>query len=162
MAGSPTIEQIITLLEAQPRRIAGLTAGLLPAQLHNRPGPDEWSLNEILAHLRSCADVWGDCIRTIVTGDPPIIIRATNPRTWARSTNYHETAFRPSFEAFTGQRAELLAFLRKLTPDQWELTATVTGAGKPLERTPRFYAQWLAEHERSHIKYIERMVKPMG
>jgi len=36
--------------------------------------------------------------------------------------------------------------------------ATVTGAGKPRERTVYTYALWLANHERSHIKQIERMV----
>jgi hypothetical protein len=37
----------------------------------------------------------------------------------------------------------------------------VTGAGKPLERTVLFYAQWLARHERPHVKQIERIVNPL-
>jgi hypothetical protein len=36
--------------------------------------------------------------------------------------------------------------------------ATVTGAGRTLERTVLFYAQWLASHERPHVKQIERAV----
>ena len=35
------------------------------------------------------------------------------------------------------------------------------GAGKVLERTVLFYAQWLAEHERPHVKQIERIVNTM-
>jgi hypothetical protein len=37
----------------------------------------------------------------------------------------------------------------------------VTVAGKPRERTVRFYAEWLAIHERPHVKQIERMVRTM-
>jgi hypothetical protein len=36
--------------------------------------------------------------------------------------------------------------------------ALVTGAGKPRERTVQMYARWLANHEQSHIKQIERIV----
>jgi hypothetical protein len=36
--------------------------------------------------------------------------------------------------------------------------ATVTGAGKPRERTVHTYGQWLANHERSHFRQIERIV----
>jgi hypothetical protein len=57
------------------------------------------------------------------------------------------------------QRAELLALLESLTPEDWARGATVTGAGKPLERTVQFYGQWLAEHERSHLKQFKQLVK---
>jgi hypothetical protein len=57
--------------------------------------------------------------------------------------------------------AELLAILEPLAPVGWARAATVTGAGKPLERTVRFYAEWLAVHERPHVKQIERIVNTM-
>jgi hypothetical protein len=63
--------------------------------------------------------------------------------------------------AFAAQRAELLAVLESLPPDGWSRAATVTGAGKPLERTVLFYARWLAEHERPHVKQVARLVTRM-
>jgi len=45
-----------------------------------------------------------------------------------------------------------------LPPEGWSRAATVTGAGKVLERTVLFYAQWLARHERQHVKQVERIV----
>ena len=77
---SLTIEQILTLLAETPPRIAALTAKLAPAQLHTAPDPGEWSANDVLAHLRACADMWGNCIVTIIAEDTPTI-RAVNPRT---------------------------------------------------------------------------------
>ena len=85
-------------------------------------------------------------------------LRAINPRTWINQTNYLDLEFRPSLRAFTTQRADLLAVLEPLPPEGWSRAATVTGAGVPLVRTVRFYAEWLARHERPHLKQIERIV----
>lgn len=155
---SLTIEQVLNLLRTTPLRLDALTADLSSEKLQTRPKPDEWSANEVLAHLRACADVWGNCIVAIMAGDMPIL-RAVNPRTWIEKTNYLELEFRPSLRAFATQRADLLAVLSPLPPESWERSATVTGAGKVLERTVLFYARWLAGHERPHVKQIERIVK---
>ncbi len=68
-----TIEQILTILAETPSRITALTTILEPAQLQAKPNCDEWSANDILAHLRACADVWGHCIALIITQDKPTI-----------------------------------------------------------------------------------------
>ena len=157
---SLTIEQVLTLLAEAPPRIAALTAGLTPAQLHAAPNPDEWSANDVLAHLRPCADVWGNCIAVIIAEDTPTI-RAVNPRTWIRKTDYLELKFQPSLRAFTAQRTELLQVLEPLKPKDWSRAATVTGAGKPLVQTVLSYADRLARHERPHLKQIKRIVNTM-
>ena len=155
-----TIEQALTALAETPPRLTALTAGLVPAQLQTRPSPAEWSLNEILAHLRACADMWGGCMRTIIAEDRPTL-RAVNPRTWIKQTNYLQLEFRPSLRAYARQRAKLLAVLKPLPPEGWSRAATVTGAGKVLERTVLFYAQWLARHERPHVKQVARIVNTL-
>ena len=50
---SLAIDQALTLLAENPARIAELTVGLTPTQLHATPGRNEWSANEVLAHLRA-------------------------------------------------------------------------------------------------------------
>ena len=100
--------------------------------------------------------MWGKYIGVILNEDHPTF-KAVNPTTWIKQTNYREQEFQPSLRAFTVQRAELLAVLKPLPPQAWSRAATVTGAGKPRERTIRTYAQWLANHERSHFKQMERI-----
>ena len=148
------------MLGAAPQRLDALTAGLPPAQLHTASGPDEWSANDVLAHLRACADQWGGSIARIVAEDHPTI-RAINPRAWIKRTDYPELEFRPSFDAYCKQRAELLAALESLPPEGWTRSATVTGAGAVLTRTVLTYAQWLARHERPHVKQVEHIVNAM-
>ncbi len=157
---SLTIEQVLTLLAETPPRIAALTDGLVPAQLQTTPNHDGWSVNDVLAHLRACADVWGNCIVAMIAEDTPTL-RAVNPRTWIKKTDYLELEFRPSLRSFATQRADLLAVLEPLPIDAWSRTATVTKTGKVLEQTVLFYAQWLARHERQHIKQVERIVNTM-
>ena len=157
---SLTIEQVLTLLAETPRRLEALTAGVPAARLQTTPNDDEWSANDVLAHLRACADVWGGCIAVIIAEERPTL-RAVNPRTWITQTDYRELEFRPSLRAFAAQRAELLAVLEPLPPESWSRAATVTGAGKTLERTVLSYARWLAEHERPHVKQIARLVTTM-
>lgn len=149
--------ELLTMLAAAPPRLAALTTGLAPAQLQHASAPGEWSPVEVLAHLRACADVWGDCIAAILSQEHPTL-RAINPRTWIGQTDYPELAFHASLQAFADQRVALLATLDRLAPDDWARSATITGAGRPLERTVRFYAEWLANHERPHLKQIERIV----
>ncbi|MDQ6746969.1 MAG: DinB family protein [Candidatus Dormibacteraeota bacterium] len=148
---------MLTLLAATPPRIAALTTGLGPAQLQISPTPEGWSANEVLAHLRACADVWGDCIVAMIAQDMPTL-RAVNPRSWIKKTDYRAQEFQPSLLAFATQRTHLLAVLAPLAPAGWSRAATITGAGKALERTVLSYAQWLARHERPHVKQIERLV----
>ena len=152
-----TIDQVLTALAGQPKEIVALTADLARTRLHDPPSRGAWSLNDVLAHLRSCSDVWGKYIATIIAEDRPTI-RAMNPTTWIKSTNYPELDFAPSLRAFTKQRAGLLAVLRPLPRAGWSRSATVTGAGRPRERTVLDYAQWLANHERSHVRHIVRVV----
>jgi DinB superfamily len=94
---------------------------------------------------------------TMVREDHPTI-RAISPRTWIHSTDYPDWAFRPSFEAYSRQRAELLALLEGLSPEDWACGGTFTGAGRLLERTVLSEASTIAVHERPHIKQIERIV----
>jgi hypothetical protein len=156
-----TVEEILTLLAEHPKRIAAVTARRPAAYLTTEPSPDEWSVNDVLAHLRACADVWGGAIATIIAEDEPTLT-GINPRTWIKQTDYPELAFRTSLRSFTRQRADLLAILEPLPPDRWLRTATVRAWGQRYESSLLFYADKLARHERTHVKQIEDAIAAFG
>jgi uncharacterized damage-inducible protein DinB len=152
------LDEVLRLLANTSGRIAELTADV-PAELPaTRPATTEWSVNEILAHLRSCADVWGDCIALLLSQDHPTL-RAINPRQWIKRTDYPVQAYQASLRAFTDQRDKLLPVVQRLTPEQWARTATIRGAGSPLEKDEFSIAHRLALHERSHFAHIARTVQ---
>jgi DinB superfamily len=152
-----SIDEILELLEAAGPRLTTATARVAPEVLLGAPADGEWSASEVLAHMRSCADVWGDGIARVLAEDHPTI-RAMNPRQWIKRTDYREQAFHPSLRAFVEQRDALLLRLRGLTPADWARDATIVGAGKPLRWTVYSYAERLAVHERAHVTQIVRIV----
>jgi len=152
-----TVERILTILSETPDRLAELTAGITPAQLTTAPEAGEWSAVEVLAHLRSCSDAWGDAIDSILAEDHPTIA-TFNAHSGIEPMRYRNSEFRTSLRAYTRQRAKLLTTLEELRPRGWERAATVTGAGTPLEKDVHAFAQRLARHERPHIKQIQDLV----
>jgi hypothetical protein len=159
-SSSLTIEQVLTLLAATPPRIAELTDDVAPARLQAGHAPDDWSANEVLAHLRACADVWGGCIAAMLAEERPTL-RLVSPRTWIKKTDYRDQEFPAALRTFATQRADLLAVLQPLPPDGWSRAATMTRAGEVLERTVLFYGQSLAQHELQHLEQVERIVSAM-
>jgi hypothetical protein len=151
-----TREQILALLEETPECIATATTGLAESQLSVVPRLGEWSLKDILAHLRSCADVGGEAIARITTEDYPTF-NAVNPRTWVEESGYLRLEFGTSLRAFAIQRARLLSGLRRLAPKDWSRAATVTSGSRTREETVLSYAHWLARHERAHYPEIRRL-----
>jgi hypothetical protein len=155
-----TVEQILSVLRDTPGRLSGLTGDLTEAKLHAAPEPGEWSVTEIAAHLRSCADVWGQAIETIATTNHPTI-RAVSPTTWIKSTDYRELAFASSLQAFRNQRDQLLTLLGELPDQGWSRSATVLGGGRPLEITVHTYANRLARHERTHWRQVAKTAQAL-
>ncbi|WP_143447874.1 DinB family protein [Kineosporia sp. R_H_3] len=150
-----TVEQVLAQLRSTPARLRDLSRGVAPEVLRTAPAPDEWSANDVLAHLRACADRWGEAATRIVEEDEPRI-RGTEPRVWITRTDYPDLQFAPSLRAFVRQRRALLAVLEPLSPEDWQRTGILVGAGRPVPRTVHTYAERLARHERPHVKQVER------
>jgi hypothetical protein len=152
---------VLDQLRATPLRLRELTSGVAPELLRTSPGPDEWSANDVLAHLRACSDRWGEAATRIIEEDRPKI-RGTEPRIWITKTNYLDLEFAPSLRVFVRQRKALLAVLDPLSPDAWQRTGTLVGAGKPVDLTAYYYAERLARHERPHVKQIAKVVAALS
>jgi DinB family protein len=155
-----TLDEILIQLPATPERIAAFATGVAPAKLRKSSVPGEWSATEVLAHLRACADVWGNNIVRIIREDKPAWV-AVNPRSWIEKTDYVDLEFAPSLRAFTKQRAGLMAELGPLPRKDWSRVAVVSGGAPTYERTVLYYAERLARHERAHVKQIGRIIKTL-
>lgn len=151
------IKAVLKILATTPRRIAAASQGLGNARLHFKPDEETWSANELLAHLRACADVWGKSMLAMIAQDQPTL-RYVSPRTWIRKTNYPELEFDASFQAFTHQRRELLKSLKALTLKDWSRSATFTGTTSGRHQTVFSYAQRMANHENEHCEQIEALL----
>jgi len=109
----PEIEKYLGLLTATPQRIQEAVKGWNEAQLQSKAGNQSWSVNEILAHLRSCADLWTYSIYAMLAENEPAF-SDINERKWAKVTGYADLSFAQSFQAYALQRKNLLRVLQAL------------------------------------------------
>jgi len=157
-AHASEIRAVLTLLSETPKTIARIAQGLDEQQLHRQPDVDAWSAQEIVAHLRACAEVWGRSIDRMVTEDHPTI-RYVSPRGWIRKTDYLQQDFRETLRKFSEQRAGLVTRLRKLPARGWTRSATFTGTTSGRDGTVLSYANRIAEHEVRHLDQLRRTLK---
>ena len=155
MPVAPTeIDKILILLAETPQRLASMTGGLDNTRLQVGPDQDAWSVNEILGHLRACADVWGRSIEAMISQEHPTL-RYVSPRTRMRKANYSAQEYHNSLAAFTEQREDLLQVLNALKIEDWSRGATFTGTARGREQTVFSYTQRLAGHEAQHLDQVE-------
>ena len=152
------VDELLGSLEAVPRHLASLSAGQDDGRLHRRPSVDAWSANDVLAHLRTCADVWGGSIKTMIERDQPTL-RYVSPRGRMRKSGYPALAFRPLLEGYAAQRDILVRTLRSLAIGDWARGATFMGTTRGREATILGYVRRIVAHEREHLDQIEAVLR---
>jgi hypothetical protein len=148
------IEKYLGLLSNTSRRIMKATQGFDDVRLQYKIDQKAWSVNDILAHLRSCADVWGGSIEAMLAQDRPTL-PYRHPRQWIKKTNYSNLLFDESFQAFRLQRKSLLNVLNNLSFEDWSRAAII----KHREHTVLSETRRMALHEDVHCQQIEELLK---
>ena len=151
-------EGVMDILRTTVPRLDELTRGVAQKRLSTVTDYG-WSVNDQLAHLRACHDVLGGNMLRIVREDHPSW-KGMAPGAWQKQTDYFDWTFGPAFEVFRAQRAELLEVLEPMPMEGWERTATVWAPpGVVYEYSTLYYGDWMARHERSHLKHMARILK---
>jgi hypothetical protein len=148
------IAKYLNLLAETPRRIRRATQGFDEVRLQFKPDKDSWSINDILAHLRSCADVWGASIDAMLAAENPTV-PYRHPRQWIKKTDYPELPFHGSLQVFVEQRQKLLKVLKPLAFEDWSRGALIKGR----EHTVFTQVRRMAQHENEHCGQIESLLK---
>jgi hypothetical protein len=148
-AAQPDIRAVLTLLSETPKQIDRIARGCSDRQLHRKPEADAWSAQEVVAHLRACAEVWGRSIDRMLAADHPTI-RYVTPRGWIKKTNHLKMNIPDTLRAFSQQRALLIERLSKLNACGWARGATFTATTLGRNATVLSYATRIADHEVRH------------
>jgi hypothetical protein len=138
-----------------PAVLAELISGAAPQQLTTRPHPDKWSVGEILAHLAEdeIATAWR--YRQMVEHSG-IELAGFDQELWARLGNYRDRTPGESLTLFRLLRESNLAFLKQLTPEQWECFGIHAERGRI---TVRDLAAHMAGHDANHIEQVRRILQ---
>jgi uncharacterized damage-inducible protein DinB len=83
MSSQYETKETLAMLSETLEYMKALVSGIDPSALHTKPDADTWSMNDILAHLRACSDVWGKSIARMLNEDNPTT-RYVSPRTYMK------------------------------------------------------------------------------
>jgi len=152
------IRAVLTALSKALKQIDLLFRGCSEQQLHRKPEAEAWSAQEIVAHLRACAEVWGRSIERMLAEEHPTI-RYISPRGWIKKTDYLLQSFGDSLAALSQQRIALVKTLRGLDAIDWLRGARFTATTLGREATVLSYARRIADHEALHLGQLQRTLK---
>lgn len=154
-----TVDEVMEIIRTTVPRLEELTRGASEKALATVTDYG-WSVSDQLAHLRSCQEVLGGNMLRIVREDRPAW-KGTAPT--VRQKEYFGAKFGPALAAFRSLRAEILEVLEPLPAAAWERTATVSAPpGKVYENSVLYYGDWMARHERGHIRHIARVLRDVA
>ena len=152
-----SIDLILQLLEKTPATLKELAGSFDDDELRHRIEPSEWSLVEVLAHLRASADIRGDQrIERMRTHDDPTC-RTDSPRNWSLAADYAQLPFGESWAAYSKQRERLIGSLLPLSPDEWKRGTVLTGIRPVRLETVHSEADSLVRHEVRHLQQLKRI-----
>jgi len=139
------------LLTGDLAELAGLLADLPEAAWQRRPELGEWSLGEIVCHLRDIEkEVYVPRLLATLESDNPILA-SVNTANWAEERGYQAQAGQEAWAAFVQARRDAYSFLGCLPESAWHRSA----------RHPRLGNLTLArqvgrimDHDRSHLAQV--------
>jgi hypothetical protein len=82
-------ERYLGMISETLQRISLAVKGIDGDQLKFKTDTKAWSANDLLAHLRSCADLWTHSIYAMLA-EREWVLPAIDERKWARVTRYEE------------------------------------------------------------------------
>jgi uncharacterized damage-inducible protein DinB len=153
-ATAAEIEKYLSIISEIPNQITQAINDMDEARLQFKVDSKAWSVNDILAHLRSCADLWTHSIYAMLAENEPAF-SDINERKWAKVTKYAELPFHESFKAYQLQRENLVRVLKALPFELWERSAII------FERRHTVFSQTrrMAKHEQEHVEQIESLLR---
>ena len=169
------IGQRLERIHRTASELAPLIDGQSDTVLSRRPDGKNWAAKEIVCHLRDIEELFMVRFQTMLAMDDPKFLvlgamppnpaewgiggpvkPAIDPDRWAEERQYLKNDTGPAFAAFRQRREETLAFLGRLTPEQWRRGSRHVTLGRVT------YGDWVAlmeAHDDNHLGQLKRALE---
>ncbi len=144
------LQKAIQQLNEQGQAILALGAGFSLSEARWKPGPENWSVLEVLNHLvdEEVLDFRRHLDHMLHTPEAPW--PGIDPQGWVIEKGYNQRALDSTLAQFKTEREKSLAWLTELEPPNWDSTVSMPWgsltAGDML-------ASWLA-HDILHLRQL--------
>jgi len=125
-------------------------AGLTPEQTLARPGPGDWSLAELAAHLVDSDLVYGDRIKRVIAEDNPTL-QAYPENAWLDRLNSARLPVEDAATLFAANRMWVVQILRGLDDTAFARAGTHTELGR---QTLAEIVVRAVHHLDHHLKFL--------
>jgi uncharacterized damage-inducible protein DinB len=149
-----TPDDALARLTRMPDDVGAAIAGATDEALSRRPAPRAWSAKEIVCHLRDADEHFLNFLQAVLDTPEPLYPPGEMER-WVEDRQYRRNDTSEALAALRRRRAEALAFLRHLSPAQWERRGVHQTHG-PLP-IREFVVLW-ARHDDDHRDQLTRAV----
>lgn len=155
-AKAPAAERL-KRLERTPDELATALRSQSEATLARRPDPKNWAAKEVVCHLRDAEELFMGRFELIMAmDDPKLSFDPATPDRWAAERQYLRHDVQEALAHFRKRRAESLAFLETLTPEQWKRGATHATRGL---MTIDDFVTLIAWHDDNHLDQLRRALE---
>jgi hypothetical protein len=149
------LEQRLSRLERTADELAAAIRDRSEAVLSRRPDPQNWAAKEVICHLRDTEESFMARFEQILAMDEPKLL-GINPDRWAEERQYLRNDAGDALTAFRKRRAETLAFLTKLTPEQWQRGGVHATRGRIMVGD---FVTLMAWHDDNHLDQLKRALE---
>jgi uncharacterized damage-inducible protein DinB len=145
--------EIIEALRLLPERVSEEVKGLSEEELRFRPGEGEWSLKEVVGHLRDFAEIDHDRLWRMITQERPFL-PGYDQEALVRERNYQDADLPAVLDELASFRRQTVQVLTELVDANW------TRTGRHQERgisSIRQLVDNLVRHEAMHLEHIRAL-----
>lgn len=150
-----TVQDLLDAYRATPDTLRGLLQNVTLQQAAAARGGDEnWSVIEVICHLRDAEERNLERVRLMRDQDNPTL-EGYDQAAWAKERNYAAARLDEALAAFLKTRAIAIAELTALSPQQWTRPGHHAEAG-PLDILG--YMHHIVSHDSIHLAQIARQL----
>src|SRR5713101_4010920 len=148
------LEQRLGRMSRTADDLAAAIRGQSGAALVRRPDGKNWAANEVICHLRDIEEVYFVRFHTMLSnGDPKLYADPSAADRFAEDRQYLRNDAAQALAAFRRRRAESLALLHTLTPEQRQRGCLHPTRGR---LTIDAFVTMLAWHDDNHLDQLYR------
>ena len=156
---------IKTQMASHAKTIFDMNIGITEKQARWRPGPESWSILEVINHLYDEERLDFRVRLDIILHHPEQPWPSIDPAGWVKERVYNQRDLKNSLEKFIAERSKSITWLEELHPVDWDAVGDTPSGGQM--RAGDMLSAWVAHdllHMRQlvelHWQYLVRSLQP--
>lgn len=149
------LEERLGRMQRTANDFAAALKGQSEAALSKRPDAKNWAAKEVVCHMRDTEALFMERFQLIMAMNDPTLI-GPDPDRWAEERQYLRNDATDALAAFRRRREETLAFMRKLSPADWNRGGIHAVRGR---LTLDHFAALMAWHDDNHLDQLKRALE---